>query len=404
MTTQDKHEYYLASTQEALSATLEHWLYTSISSRRFPHNVAKIFILKRQHISRCYESFEKMGKPLKGLKDNYRHGYLTTRVFAMHLSRLYTHWNEILSSQKLQELTSDPSSDYQKICLRTPFSEWLKKGGCQERYYPVRLLRKYIEKDCYRFFSQAAVHGSISTLDDAVGFSDMDLVFVINTESLINSNSLLKLRSKARQILSCTYLFDPLMHHGPFYISEIDLQWYPEPFFPTVLFKYSTNLLDTETPLSVKTRKCLDKTRKLIRVFKDFFENRSKSGFTVSNGYELEWVLASVMLLPALFLQCKTGIFRYKKDTFTDALSYFSSEEWEPVATASEIRSNLPKRLPPTKQVVFASKLLCWPGLIQQTAIGSSYEKQRAIEACQALGLDYPKRVLRFIEAIENII
>ena len=55
------------------------------------------------------------------------------------------------------------------------YTEWKRKGGATSKYWPVHALHESIRHHGSRFFLRAIVHGSIATLDDTLGFSDMDL-------------------------------------------------------------------------------------------------------------------------------------------------------------------------------------------------------------------------------------
>ena len=131
---------------------------------------------------------------------------------------------------------------------------------------------------------------------------------------LTDPQKLLELRKLAAEILTFTYSFDPFMHHGPYYLSEVDLRWYLEAFSPAMLFGYGVDLLNCTCDLEIRDRPSNELTDHMLDMFEKFFENWPSNPFLLKDSYDLEWVLGSALFLPALYLQQKNGLFRYKRD------------------------------------------------------------------------------------------
>jgi len=287
------------------------------------------------------------------------------------------------------------------IPLSKSYSQWLKDGGDKQKYWPVHQLRKLLDKKGRDVFLRAVLHGSIATLDDTQGFSDMDLVFVVRGEVLKDDHKLREFKKLANQILALTFAFDPFMHHGPYYICEIDLKWYPQSFFPLVLFEYGVDLIDKPKEIMVRIRPSEDMTDQTLDMFERFFEKRSES-FVIKDNYELEWVLGSAMLLPALYLQRKTGEFKYKRDTFALAKKDFSEKEWEPIEVATNLRKALGPRQKPSGLLVRLAYFFGRPAILQQLAKRSVQSKKHAQEVMKVLGKDYPKQVLTLLKEMKE--
>ncbi len=312
--------------------------------------------------------------------------------FAKYLSSFYQLWDEIIPKGEVRS----------KLSIGKSYVRWLQDGGENTKYEQVHNLYLMLRNREEYFFHRALIHGSIATLDDTLGFSDLDTAFVVRAEVLKNPRKLLELRKLATDILILTYAFDPFMHHGPYYISEIDLAWYPEALFPSVLFRYGVELLDNSEEIEVRPRPSHDITDKQIDMFEEFFQNWSSKPFILKNSFELEWILGSAMLLPALYLQRKTEEFRYKRDTFPLAEKDFSPEEWEPIRTASELRNNLgPRPKPPRWLVGLAQKMRC-PGLLQKWARYHPISVRRARETTKILGQDYTQHVLHLLNSMKS--
>lgn len=369
--------------QLTLNKALNHWLYGSISGHSLRNRFYSSRLISAHHLQ---ELAHFTNRPL--IED-----IVTVNKYAEVLAGFYEFWQSNIPH----------SSETLKMPESTVYAGWLDNGGRDERYAPVHLLKELLHKNgCEDFFLKGIVHGSVATLDDLPGFSDMDLAFVVKVSTLKNPGKLLGLRGLASEILTLTYAFDPFMHHGPYYLSEMDLSWYPEAIFPTVLFGYGVNLLDNLQEISVSTRPSDDVTARMMDMFEGFFSKWTANPFVLKDSYDLEWVLGSVMLLPALYLQGITGEFRYKRDTFAPSEKYFSHDEWEPVKIATYLRYNLTPRPKPSSNLVRLARLLRWPGLLQSVARNSKESVKRAQEAAKILGPDYPLRVLRLLRAMKE--
>ena len=129
------------------------------------------------------------------------------------------------------------SSCDQEFPHSKPYAQWLKDGGDDPKYKAVHGLRKCIQGKYKHLFLNAIVHGSVATLDDAKGFSDLDLAFIVRREVGENADLMLELRKAALEILCYTNQFDPFMHHGPYYIFEQQLPCWPQSLLPDIVFK-----------------------------------------------------------------------------------------------------------------------------------------------------------------------
>lgn len=383
-----------AAIQQSLSDALNYWLYGSLSSKSLKIAFSSRFHLRSQplveSVSACRDAdMLSPGSKLHQLSSNQ----ITVKRYAELLAELYQIWEKNIPQTGFSGGTMPKGQDYES---------WLNRRGADTCYWPVHSLRKLLCNDYKNLFSRAIVHGSIATLDDTQGFSDMDLAFVICMPALKDPWKLLALRKLAARVLTLTFAFDPFMHHGPYYISEMDLAWYPEAMFPPLLFSYGVDLLDDSHALEVKTRSSEGHTDQMLDMFDAFFQEWSASPFILKNSYDLEWVLGSVMLLPALYLQRLTGIFRYKRDTFLLAEQDFPPEEWEPVRIATELRKNMSPRPKPSRLLFLAALNLRYPGLLQSHACSHPVSLHRAREVTKVLGAEYPQRVLLLLNSMRN--
>lgn len=369
--------------QLTLSNALNYWLYGSISGYSLLNKLYNSRFISAHHLQELAPFANKA--PIENS--------VAVKQYAEVLAGFYEFWQSNIPH----------SSETLKMPESSVYAKWLHNGGRNDCYAPVHLLKEFLhENRCEAFFLKGIVHGSVATLDDLPGFSDIDLAFVIKASALKDPVKLLELRRMASKILTLTYSFDPFMHHGPYYISEIDLTWYPEAMFPTVLFGYGVDILDNSQEIKVSARPSNDVTDRMITMFEAFFTNWPANPFVLNDSFELEWVLGSVMLLPALYLQGITGEFRYKRDTFAPSEKDLSPDEWEPVKIATHLRSNLAPRPATSSSLVWIATRLHWPGLVQSVARNSRESVKRARDATKLLGPDYPLRVLRLLRAMKE--
>jgi hypothetical protein len=252
----------LSTLQHTLNDALNYWLYDSVSVNAFKRALVEKFFVSVMPLLDCVKAFQLCGIVLNIKKLPIYRGHVSPRQYAETLAVFFQVWEQHLPQIHTDHAILSPGKDY---------TSWLNDSGRKPHYSPVHMLHRILNKKGEAFFKKAIVHGSIATLDDTIGFSDMDLAFVVKASALKDPEILLSLRNMAREILTLTYAFDPFMHHGPYYISEIDLAWYPEAIFPSVLFKYGVNLMKCKERLEIWTRDSADLTDQMFDTFKEFF-------------------------------------------------------------------------------------------------------------------------------------
>lgn len=341
----------------------------------------------------CVKAFQLCGAALNTQKMRIYRGHVSPRQYAELLAGFFQVWEQLIPQTNTNHTIASSGKDY---------ASWFDEGGSDPYYRPVHMLHHILDEECKTFFKKAIVHGSIATLDDAIGFSDMDLAFVVKISILKDPAALLRLRNLARKILTLTHAFDPFMHHGPYYIPEIDLAWYPEAMFPSILFGYGVELVEPSEDLEIWTRDSADETDQMLDMFRDFFSSWPAKPNILKDSFDMEWVLGSVMLLPVLYYQRLTGNFLFKRDSFQQTKPDFTPEEWEPVRIATEVRAALGPRPKPGRLLLWTSLLLCWPFLLQKWAKGHSLSVQRAREVQIKLGMDYISKVLNLLSAMQQ--
>jgi len=101
--------------------------------------------------------------------------HLRPLQYAEILSRAYSLWK----THPVNACTQP-----RKLPTGKTYEEWFRSGGSREKYWPVHELKKWLLKHGARYFQHGLVHGSVSSLDDENGFSDLDLALIIKEKYL----------------------------------------------------------------------------------------------------------------------------------------------------------------------------------------------------------------------------
>lgn len=180
-------------------------------------------------------------------------------------------------------------------------------------------------------------HGSIGSGDVKSGWSDVDGLAIVSSETLISPEKLRQLRSGLIQARSHMVDFMPYQLHGHFILAETDLISFPSSMFPSVLFKNAKCVVATKHDLFLCER--FDRRMALEMLWKhgvdDLLGNCDLSG-----GGTLRQIvfLHRVFLLPSLVFQAFNKPC-FKKDSFERLSEIFSAEEIKVFESASKIWS-----------------------------------------------------------------
>lgn len=216
---------------------------------------------------------------------------------------------------------------------------------------PVFMLKNFINKKLSKSITDFHVHGSIATNDYVKGFSDFDTLIILNKSSL-NLKNLTMLRGilyKSRRFL---YHIDPLQHHGHMIITDYDLDYYCQTYFPLELFKYSKSFTNNKI-LKFKVRDSKIENTSKFFWFVNYFRELNLNKKKVSGCYSAKFLLHAITLFPTLYLQAK-GIHTYKRYSFNKAKKDFPDHLWNPIEMATSIRKHwkAPKNLPLVKSII----------------------------------------------------
>ena len=254
---------------------------------------------------------------------------LDTFAVANYLSRVFAWTYDNYPSNQAERVI-------QKIhCLQSfDFSVYEKHG---EVTLPVIELTEYAQGNIADAVTGFYIHGSFSTLDYVPGSSDLDTVLVVAKETLLSPERLIDLRKHLLHMLRWFYQIDYSQHHGYFVLSELDLAYFDDAFFPSVLFPISTVILGADE-LSVRRRRTQSDPTLPFRRMCDRIRDVANGKANLEGWFELKLHLQGILLLPTLYLQARHHPV-YKRDSFALVHSHVSSEAWKIIGSISKIRS-----------------------------------------------------------------
>ena len=195
------------------------------------------------------------------------------------------------------------------------------------------------------------VHGSHGNQTNC-NYSDIDLTLVLNDNVLKSFSKLEQLRKWLRNdFLPVSLSFDPLQHHGPFFLWENLIQNYIEEILPIDVYSHSWALESSTLHFSIQKDAvhskdaALNSARNLQNVSK-FFSN----GYTM---FAMKRYLSNLMLIPALYWS-DVGKPMFKADSFQPFYDKFGPAS-EPIKIASKIREEWPSTPNKTSKAIILS-------------------------------------------------
>jgi hypothetical protein len=175
---------------------------------------------------------------------------------------------------------------------------------------------------------------------EEISYSDFDGFVILKNDVLNHPEKLKKVAKVLIDSEKIMFEMDPLQHHGWFLLTETDLNNYPEYYFPHALLSYSKCLFGS-TILKIQLKKS-GYENEAIKAFNNLADgiiSKLNSKAFIENYYGFKNLLSEFMLLPALFIQAKTGKGIYKKFSFEKVRTELK-EEYEVMDEISSIRSD----------------------------------------------------------------
>lgn len=197
----------------------------------------------------------------------------------------------------------------------------------------VKKIQNLIAEKYEKLFFAVIVHGSVGT-NEVIPYSDFDGLLIVK-DKYKKSILLKKFIKKSMKLI---YQFDPLQHHGWFFIYESQLQNYPQTYFPYELFEFAKVIYPgNDIEMSIILKNSYDYSIPFEKISQNIIHkieiNRPK------NLYNLKGFLSQFMLLPSLYIQKleMKGIF--KKRSFIVIKDKIPRDNLEVLNSVSKIRN-----------------------------------------------------------------
>ena len=206
-----------------------------------------------------------------------------------------------------------------------------------QNHWMIKELILLIENKYDYLFHAVIVHGSFAT-DELLKFSDFDGLLIIN-DDYIDSSELASFKKESMRLI---YKFDPLQHHGWFEISKSELNNYPQNYLPHEILDFAKCIYPRTSSFVLNiyfNNLKVDYEASLRHIIK-LLEKQILIDWEKERLYMLKSYLSKVMLLPSLYYSKKYSEGIFKKESFNKIKSDFTSEEWEAIDIATEIREN----------------------------------------------------------------
>jgi len=217
----------------------------------------------------------------------------------------------LLSEQKVEVSNSFDSSDY------FHYDNVLVSS--------ITKLSNFLAHHLKDYFRGFFLHGSWATLDSIKGYSDLDTLVILNNNIFSSPFSLVRARKIFKKGLGYLFSIDPLMHHGFYFITEIDMDFFPQHYFPLELFKHAKYLYKDNDGLLFKIRDDLNERKKLLRSSLDYLEDIHYGKKFIRNAYDLKYFMSVVFLIPNFYYQVNNN-FLYKKNALSTFYEDFPEE------------------------------------------------------------------------------
>lgn len=207
-----------------------------------------------------------------------------------------------------------------------------------KKYSLIYFLQKQIKKRLILYVDYFFVHGSFATKDPLENWSDLDTLIILNDITFKNIDNLKYVQKWIRKLSLLCYKIDPLAHHRFFVMTKFDLNYYPQSFFPIILYDYIVALHANKNKINLEIRDDQSEKSIILVNFIKYFENKIKNNSYSNNLYDWKLDISHILLLPTLLLQ-KKNIHVYKKESFERCNKEFLNSDFNIVDVASQIRN-----------------------------------------------------------------
>lgn len=182
------------------------------------------------------------------------------------------------------------------------------------------------------------VHGSYST-EDFTEFSDLDVLVIFRDKTFLSRKAIHETREALVGVYAYLKSLDPLCHHGIQALCESDLSAYDESFLPLMQWARASRVIGP-FDIAFRLRPCrTESARQLYRHARGICE-------VPHTPHDVKLILARVLLIPAIFMQCVHGEYVDKKTALHTVSNNFRGESLKAIEMATKMRSTWCSRKP----------------------------------------------------------
>lgn len=165
------------------------------------------------------------------------------------------------------------------------------------------------------WLTTAILHGSFGDRDYVKNYSDVDLLVVVNWESLADRTAVRRIQETIETIQRHMYYIDPHQHHGVMVVTDLDLRAYNRAYIPPEALTEGT-VLYGKTSLTFSIRedelerryglwRNVQRLRQTVandRFPIDFYGSGNLQSDLSGHLYSLKYFTSFVMLQPSMYL------------------------------------------------------------------------------------------------------
>jgi len=186
---------------------------------------------------------------------------------------------------------------------------------CLKHYPPfIRSALKKLHSilhSCASFLSGVYLHGSMATLDYVPGFSDLDLVYILNLHTAQSPDALLKLRQGLIKTNEYFYKIDRFQHHGPYTLTPTILNNYIESYLPLAVWRTARPMLGSQV-IYFNICKSPYHQEMWFRRSAQYYRRHFFENGKFANLYDAKLFVSMATLLPAVAHAYANGTFTSK--------------------------------------------------------------------------------------------
>jgi len=205
-----------------------------------------------------------------------------------------------------------------------------------KKYLDIVFIQEQIKAQASDLIDFFLIHGSYASKDFIKGWSDLDTMVVLNDEVFKEEQAFNRARRFFQKLSLVCYRFDLTAHHRFIFLTDFDLNYYPQSILPLVVYENCFNLSSKSNELNFMIRDDYFEKNQCLYAFLEYFGYIAKKPQVTF--CQLKKQISMLLLMPSLLLQTK-NIYVYKKHSFKLAKKEFPALDFGIIDEASEKRN-----------------------------------------------------------------